>query len=139
MKRPIENTWGRMTKVEALALGLAALGHVADTHPIPEEAQRWEQAADVLRIMLYRLPVPKLDRRTMPVRSEETLTGERLCRAFEVLDCMTKVGRSPTVRELAALSGYRAHSALWYRLEKWREAGLVTWIDGKARTLRTVA
>lgn len=42
----------------------------------------------------------------------------------------------PTSYELAALLGLASPSSLLVRLRKMRDAGLVTFADGKARTLR---
>ena len=57
----------------------------------------------------------------------------RAVRAFELL---SKATIPPTVRELAAAAGYSGPSVLHAQLVRWREAGLVTWQEGKARTLR---
>ena len=45
-------------------------------------------------------------------------------------------GCAPTLRELAALIGMRTPSAVRFQLDRLRDAGLVDWQDGKARTLR---
>ena len=45
-------------------------------------------------------------------------------------------GYAPTLRELAWLVGMRTPSAVRWQLDRLKAAGLVTWCDGKARTIR---
>jgi repressor LexA len=47
-------------------------------------------------------------------------------------------GYPPTVRELGHALGLASTSTVQRRLEQAREAGLVTWTPGVARTLRVV-
>ena len=45
-------------------------------------------------------------------------------------------GYAPTTRELAGLMSYASNSTPHEHLGALRDKGYVTWIDGKARTLR---
>lgn len=49
---------------------------------------------------------------------------------------ITEHQRSPSVRELADRIGLATPSAMHRRLLSMRDKGLVTWEEGKARTLR---
>lgn len=46
--------------------------------------------------------------------------------------------RAPTVRELATEAGLQSASPMHRRLQKLRADGLVTWDEGRARTLRVL-
>jgi SOS-response transcriptional repressor LexA len=45
-------------------------------------------------------------------------------------------GYAPTVRELAQVVGLASSSTVWYWLMRLRYEGLVTWEEGKTRTIR---
>jgi repressor LexA len=47
-------------------------------------------------------------------------------------------GYPPSVRELVALVGASSTSVIDYHLRRLRRAGRVTWVQGKARTLRVM-
>jgi SOS-response transcriptional repressor LexA len=48
-------------------------------------------------------------------------------------------GMSPTIRELAEELGFKSPAPILRYLERLREEGKVSWVRGKARTLRVVA
>lgn len=47
-------------------------------------------------------------------------------------------GYSPTVREIANAAGFKSTSTIYYRLERLRGEGKITWQYGANRTIRTV-
>lgn len=47
-------------------------------------------------------------------------------------------GYSPTVQEIGDAVGLTSKSSIHYHLERLRESGHVTWVDGQNRTLRVV-
>ncbi len=47
-------------------------------------------------------------------------------------------GYAPGVRELADLMGFKSTSVVRHHLVQMKAAGLVTWENGKSRTLRVV-
>lgn len=52
---------------------------------------------------------------------------------------LTDQGWTPSVRELAVELGFKSPTPILRYLERLREEGKVSWVPGKARTLRVVA
>lgn len=52
---------------------------------------------------------------------------------------LESLGVSPTIRELADDLGFKSPAPILRYLERLREEGKVSWVRGKARTLRVVA
>lgn len=55
-----------------------------------------------------------------------------------VSDFWTDNGYGPTIREVAQGVGLLAASSARYELVQLRDAGRLTWVDGRPRTLRVV-
>lgn len=49
---------------------------------------------------------------------------------------MTEAGERISVRKLCKRLGWRSANAVYYRLVRLRQAGLLTWEDGRDGTLR---
>lgn len=68
------------------------------------------------------------------------LTPTGWLRADRVVDYIRAFSRmngfSPTVREIQDGVGLASTAAVQYHLEKLRDAGVITWIPGRARTIR---
>ena len=47
-------------------------------------------------------------------------------------------GYAPTVREIMDGVGLASTAAVQYHLEKLRDSGVITWIPGRARTIRVL-
>jgi len=64
---------------------------------------------------------------------------DRLLHLYEVLVCWEATHEyPPTYRELCRICGYTSTSLPFWRLERLRERGLVTWVQRCVRTLRLV-
>lgn len=132
-----------MDKRQALAIGLLTIKDCIRRYSRRYTSDDLIEAGAVIRGMLDVergwIPPAEPKPRGPAIRVHEVLVGERHCRAFELLDCITAVGGiPPTGRELQEAVGYRSNSTLHTWLCRWRRAGLVTWRDGRNRTLRTV-
>ena len=55
-----------------------------------------------------------------------------------IKDYISKNGYSPSVRDIGASVGISSAGSMKYRLHKLREKGLITFDDGKPRTIRVV-
>lgn len=123
-----------MDRRQALALAICAVGDVIDRHTDDEGSNEWKWARVTLRDMLADARNGK--ELKMPIQPmPDEIKGDKAREAYKILAAATI---PPTVRELAAAAGYQSHSKLHGQLCKWRAAGLVTWEEGKVRTLRVV-
>jgi hypothetical protein len=75
--------------------------------------------------------VPPVDRGRRPGVTDDAI-------ATAVADLTARHGVPPTVRELGDALGLSSPSSVKFALDRARKAGLVTWVPGKVRTLRTV-
>lgn len=58
---------------------------------------------------------------------------------IDLITEMTRLhGHAPTIREIAKAMGIKSPDTVKFHLDKLREAGRVTWLDGASRTLRVL-
>lgn len=72
----------------------------------------------------------------MMVQSETTVARARVLEAIGIYTA--KHGYAPTIRDLCAITGVSSTSFVNNHLRQLRDAGKITFIDGKTRTIRIV-